>query len=86
MIQYDLPKETLNALKEELGHGGIGIVADRVPCHRNLVSGILSGKVKINEDNEKVVTTIQSVIREWREESEKKAKKMNESLKKTLSE
>lgn len=85
MIQYELPQETLNSLKEELGHGGIGIVADRVPCHRNLVSGILNGKVKITEDNEKVVTTIQSVIREWREESEKKAKEMEKSIKKTLS-
>lgn len=85
-VKYDLPKETLEALKEELGHGGIGLVADRGGFHRNEVSAILNGHVKIGSHNEDVIKTIQQVIREQREEAEEKAKKMTDSINKTLSE
>lgn len=84
-IKYELPEETLKALKGELGHGGIGDVAEKCGKHRNEVSNIMNGKVKLTSENVIVITTAQAIIEERKQLAEEKSKALTKSINKTLS-
>jgi hypothetical protein len=68
--QYDIDKETLLKLKENLPFGGLKLLAERAGYSTNFLHKFFKGNATINDSNKVILTEASKIIREYQDKSE----------------
>lgn len=67
----ELPKETLDAIREELPQGGQKAIAEEAEYSPEYVSQVLTGSKPITDSNKVILSIAQRLIREKRDADQK---------------
>jgi hypothetical protein len=78
--QYDIDKETLKKLKENLPFGGLKLLAERAGYSTNFLHKFFKGEATVNDSNKKILSEATTIIREYQEKSEKLKKEIVDCL------
>lgn len=78
----EIPKETLDAIKNELPHGGQVLIAKEAGYTDEYVNMVLNASKPITDSNKVIITIAQRLIREKREEEAAIQKDIEATIKK----
>ena len=79
--QYQIDKNTLRKLREALPFGGLKLLAERAGFSTVFLHKFFKGDTTINDENKRIITEAQKIIREYQDQSEAMKAEIMECLK-----